>query len=312
MENISNSMAGEGRVGFRRAIVLGAGAIGSYYGALLSRRIEVLLVGRKEHVKAINAKGLSVSGAFEEKYGVRASMKLRDFISDGLVLLTTKAHESETAIMEVADLLNPGTVVLVLQNGLGNEALVRALVDPRIEVVRGLTSAGIEFLAPGEITVKLVGETILPNTETGERIRTLFESCGVKAILSDGIDVDIWRKLTMNCVINPLTTLFRVPNREIAADSLKDVRSRIVGECVEVARREGVRLNPHISEDITKSVASYSNLSSMCQDIIKGKRTEIDFINGKVAELGRKHGVETPMNDVMTALIKFMEGKSRR
>jgi len=113
----------------------------------------------------------------------------------------------------------------------------------------------------------------------------------------------------MNCVINPLTAIFRVPNNEIAVESLRGVRRRIVDECVRVAREEGVVLDPALSEAVTSAAARYSNLSSMCQDIIKRRKTEIDFLNGRVAELGRRHGVDTPVNDTMTALIRFLEGR---
>jgi len=122
------------------------------------------------------------------------------------------------------------------------------------------------------------------------------------------MDVEIWRKLTLNCVINPLTALFRVPNKEIAHDSLREIRRGIVDECIRVAKEEGVVLDPSLQEEVNTATISYSNKSSMCQDIIKGRKTEIDFLNGKISELGQRHGVPTPVNDVLTALIRFMEG----
>jgi 2-dehydropantoate 2-reductase len=103
--------------------------------------------------------------------------------------------------------------------------------------------------------------------------------------------------------------VFRVPNTEIAVEGLREVRRDIVDECVMVAEREGVHIEGDLEEEISKAAASYSNLSSMCQDIKKGRRTEIGFLNGKVCELGRRHGVATPVNDVLTSLIRFMEGK---
>jgi len=109
-------------------------------------------------------------------------------------------------------------------------------------------------------------------------------------------------------VINPLTALFRVPNKEIANDSLREIRRRIVDECIRVAKEEGVVLDPSLQEEVNTATISYSNKSSMCQDIIKGRKTEIDFLNGKISELGQRHGVPTPVNDVLTALIRFMEG----
>ncbi len=113
----------------------------------------------------------------------------------------------------------------------------------------------------------------------------------------------------MNCVINPLTALLRVPDNEVAADCLRDLRRRIVEECVAVARAEGVDLDMGILEELEGVIPSYRNFSSMCQDVMRGKRTEIDFLNGKVVELGRRHGIETPVNEAMVSLIRFLEGR---
>ena len=294
---------------FAKVIVLGAGAIGSYYGSALSRGADVLLVGRKGHVDAINEGCLEVSGAMEGSFPVEASKELNQVPDDSLIVLTTKAYDIEEAVNGIRGLLKPGATILVLQNGLGNEELVQALVGPEVKVARGLASTGVEFLAPGRIEVKLVRETVLPNTEIGGRIGRLFDSCGLEARLSDTMDVEIWRKLTMNCVINPLTALFRVPNTEIAVEGLRGVRRGIVDECVEVSASVGVILEGNLEDEIAWAAASYSNVSSMCQDILKGRRTEIGFLNGKVGEIGRDHGVPTPVNDVLTALIRFMEGK---
>ncbi len=295
--------------GFEGIIVLGAGAIGSFYGALLSRVADVLLVGNRRHVEAVRANGLLVSGLVEGRFMLEATAEPSGIPDGFLVLLTTKAHDSEAAVMGVRGLLKPDNVILLLQNGLRNEELVRDLVDPSTEVVRGLVSSGVEFLSPGRIEVKLFGETVLPKTPTCERVKRLFESCGLKTRLAERMDFEIWRKLALNCVVNPLTALFRVPNREIASGSLEEVRRRIVEECIRVAAKEGVTLDPTLADEVTKAAASYTNISSMCQDVIKGKKTEIDFLNGMVSELGRKHGVQTPVNDVITSLIRYMEGR---
>jgi len=303
-------MKGDEGGGFGSVVVLGAGAIGSYYGALLSRKVDVLLVGRREHVEAINSRGLVLSGVVGGRFHVRASEGLKSVPRGCLLLLTTKAHDAEAAIEPVKGLLRPDTTILVLQNGLGNEETVRALVGPALTVVRGLASSGVEFPRPGRVEVKHAGATVLPKDPVGERIRELFESCGLETRLSERMDYEVWRKLAMNCVINPLTAMFRVPNREIASETLADVRGRIVEECRGVAAAEGVALEPSLAEEIASAAASYPNLSSMCQDVVRGRRTEIGFLNGRVSELGRRHGVPTPVNDVMIALVRFMEGRN--
>ncbi|MCW3988653.1 MAG: ketopantoate reductase family protein [Candidatus Bathyarchaeota archaeon] len=294
---------------FTKVIVMGAGAIGSYYGSMLSRKTDVLLISRRGHMDAVNSRGLEVTGAVEGTFDLDASTELGSIPGGSLIILTTKAYDIEEAVNEFRALLKPDTVILVLQNGLGNEDLVQSIVGPEVDVVRGLASTGVEFLSPGRIEVKLVRETVLPKTAVGEKIGRLFDLCGLGVQLSERMDVEVWRKLTMNCVINPLTALFRVPNTEIAVEGLREVRKGIVDECIRIAQKEGVILEGDLEGEISRAAASYSNISSMCQDIMKGRRTEIGFLNGKVSELGRRHGVATPVNDVLTSLIRFMEGK---
>lgn len=292
-----------------RVIVLGAGAIGSYYGALLSKRNDVLLVGRSSHVEAINSRGLVLSGEVEGVFKVKAAAEVDEVPAGSLVLLTTKAYDSEEAVRSIKDHMGRNSVILVLQNGLGNEEVVKNLVGKEVEVVRGLTTSGVEFTEPGRITVKLAGETTLERGRTGERIAELFNSCGLKTRLSDNMAHELWSKLTMNCVINPLSAILRVPDKEIAADSLRIIRRRIVEECVSVGRAEGVELDMGILEKLEGVIPTYENYSSMCQDLMKGKPTEIDFLNGKVVELGRRHRIPTPVNETITSLIKFLEVK---
>ncbi len=294
---------------FTKVIILGAGAIGNYYGSMLSRKTDVLLVGRQRHVDAVNSQGLEVTGAIEGVFGLDASTEISGNLEGSLIILTTKAYDIEEAVNEFRESLKTDTVILVLQNGLGNEDLVQSLVSPEVDVVRGLASTGVEFLSPGRIEVMWIRETVLPKTAAGEKIGRLFDQCGLEARFSERMDIEIWRKLTMNCVINPLSALFRVPNTEIAVDSLREVRKGIVDECIRVAEWEGVRLEGDLEGEVSRTAASYSNVSSMCQDIKKGRRTEIHFLNGKISELGRRHGVATPVNDVLTSLIRFMEGK---
>lgn len=186
---------------------------------------------------------------------------------------------------------------------MGNDVIVKSILSPSVQVVRGLTSAGGDY-TPGRISVKLAGETVLPRSPAGERIRDAFVSCGLETRLTDRIDNEVWRKLTMNCVINPLSAILRVPDRDVAAYPLRALRKGIA-----VAAAEGVTLELTLPAEITKAAVGYTNLSSMCQDILRGRKTEIGFLNGRVVELGRLHRVASPFNEVITGLIRFMEGE---
>ncbi|MFB0523289.1 MAG: ketopantoate reductase family protein [Candidatus Bathyarchaeia archaeon] len=291
---------------FNKIFALGAGAVGSSYGALLSRKNDVTLIGNKAHLNAIRSKGLTLSGDIQETFFIKAETEIKEIPTKSLILLTTKAHDSARAIKEVKDMLKEDTVILILQNGLGNKEVVKAIVGDKGEVIRGVPKIAAEFLKPGEVTF-WNGETILEKTRTGRAIAALFNECGLKARISNEIDREIWTKLILNCVVNPLTAILQVRNNVILVNSLKPLRSRIMKECVEVGKCEGIEFQPNVNESIDKCIARYENYSSMCQDIMKRKETEIDFINGKIVELGRKHKIPTPINGAMTSLVKFLE-----
>ena len=293
---------------FQKIFVLGAGAIGSFYGALLSRKNDVTLIGRRSHVEAINAKGLEISGDVQERFFVKAETKIKRIHPHSLILLTTKAHDSAKALTDTKSLLKDNTVILILQNGLGNKELVEGIVGDKIEVLRGLVIVGAEFSEPGKI-IFWNGETILEQTETSVKIAELFNESGLKTRVSNEFEREVWNKLVVNCVVNPLTAILRVRDNEIVTEALKEVRHGIIDECVRVGRAEGMVFEPDLKGLIDKSILRYINFSSMCQDLMRGKRTEIDFLNGKIVELGRRHHVPTPINETLVSLIKSLEAK---
>lgn len=293
---------------FRKIFVLGAGAIGSSVGALLSRKNDVALIGNKAHVNAINSSGLTIKGEIAGKFSVKAETRIEEIPPNSLIILTTKAHDASGAISALKHLLKKDTVILVLQNGLKIKEQIQRTVGDEIKVVRGVVLMGAEFLQLGNIAF-WNGEIIIEKTEAGEKIATLFRESGLKAIVSGDISKEEWTKLVVNCVINPLTAIFRVRNNEIGVDSLKPIRHRIVEECVAVAKAEGMRLKPSLKNDIDRAILGYTNYSSMCQDIMKAKKTEIDFLNGTIVRLGKKHGISTPINEALVGFIKFLETK---
>lgn len=294
---------------FSKIFILGAGAIGSVYGALLSESNDVTLIGNKAHVEAINAKGLSIVGDIEKTFRPKVDTDIRSIPQKALIILTTKAYDSAKAIEGIRKLLKKDTVILILQNGLGNEEIVRCIVGDRVKILRGVTKMASESSKPGKIRF-WSGETIIESNEDSTKIVEIFNACGLKASLSEDIDREVWTKLVVNSVVNPLTALFRVRNCAIGGDSLKTVRHGIVRECVEVAKAEGIALPENLAVRIDKRLSSYTNFSSMYQDIVKGKKTEIDFLNGKIVDLGKKHHIQTPINEALVSLIKFLEGEN--
>lgn len=294
---------------FSKIIILGAGAIGSLYGAFLSKRNDVTLIGNRAHVEAVNSKGLMISGESDKTFRLKAYTEIRKITERTLIILTTKAYDSTTSIARMKRLLKKDTLILVLQNGLGNEERVKHASEGKAKVLRGITTMAAEFFEPGEIRF-WKGETIVEQNEDAKKIMEVFSECGLKTRLSSNIEKEIWDKLIVNCVVNPLSALLRVRNCEIVTDSLKTVRYEIVRECVEVGRAEGMGFPQDFWTEIDHKISKYTNFSSMYQDVIKGKKTEIDFLNGKIVELGRKHHILTPVNKTLTSLTKFMEEKN--
>jgi 2-dehydropantoate 2-reductase len=295
-------------VSFQKIFVLGAGAIGSTYGALLSQRNDVTLIGRKAHVDAINKNGLALSGDVNDKFFVKAKTAIKEIPSSTLILLTTKAYDAAGAVADIRPLLRRDTVILVLPNGLGIKEIVEKVVEGKAEVVRGLVTLAAEFFEPGKISF-WQGETILESTQTSERIARVLNESGLKTKISNEMQEEIWKKLIVNCVLNPLTAILQVRNNEIMVDSLKEIRHKIIQECIAVGEAEGIDFESSLEECIERKIAGYTNYSSMCQDMMKRKKTEIDFLNAKIVELGRTHGIPTPVNEALVGLIRFLEAR---
>ncbi|MDH5783827.1 MAG: 2-dehydropantoate 2-reductase, partial [Candidatus Bathyarchaeota archaeon] len=235
---------------------------------------------------------------------------IKEIPSDTLILLTTKAYDAAGAVTGIKPLLRKDTVILVLQNGLGIKDIVEKVVEGKAEVVRGLVTLAAEFFEPGKISFWR-GETFLESTQTSERIARVFNVVGLKTMISNEMQEETWKKLIVNCVLNPLTVILQVRNNEIMVDSLKEIRHEIIQESIAVGNAEGVSFESNLEECIERKIARYTNYSSMCQDIMKRKKTEIDFLNGKIVELGRKHGIPTPVNDTLVGLIKFFEVRGK-
>jgi 2-dehydropantoate 2-reductase len=293
---------------FEHIFILGAGAIGSVYGGLLSEKNNVTLIGNVTHVEAIKANGLSIVGDIKRVFHPEATAQIDSIPRRSLVLLTTKAYDSAEAVRGIRRLLKKDTVILILQNGLGNEDIVRRIVSGRAKVLRGITKMAAEFSKPGRIRFWR-GKTVIEQNHDSTKIVSIFNASGLESRLSKDIDTDVWNKLVVNCVVNPLTAILHVRNCKIWEHSLRNVIDDVIRECVQVARAEGISLPRSLKGRIDGRVAGYTNFSSMHQDIVKGKRTEIDFLNGMIVELGKKHHIATPVNETLVSLIKFLEGK---
>ena len=228
-----------------------------------------------------------------------------------MIILTTKAQDAVKSVSKLKPLLRNDSVLLVLQNGLAIKELIQEVIGDAVEVVRGLVLMAAEFLKPGKITF-WQGSTIIERTKTGKRIQALFKENGLETRLTPEIKKEEWNKLIFNCVINPLSAVLRVKDNEIEAPAIKEIRHRIVEECSLVAKAEGIHLGHSLGNEIDRKIKGYTNYSSMYQDVVKGKKTEIGFLNGKIVELGRRHGIKTPVNETIGGFNQILGGKEMR
>jgi 2-dehydropantoate 2-reductase len=293
-------------------VVLGAGAIGSVYGAQLSSAHDVMLLTRPEHAARINRDGLRMEGAAGGTFRLRAATTIEALEPGTLVILTTKVCDSEAAVRGIAPLLLPDTVVLCVQNGLYSEDVVKAVVGDRCLVLRAITHFGAVFRTPGVVELKVASYTSIERSPRSAELAEAFSRCGLDGRVADRIKDEMWQKLVVNCVINPINAMTRTEVGAIADERLNPLKQLIVDECVRVAERDGVTLEGDLVGAINRTYRSSRNLSSMQQDLIRGRRTEIDFLNGAVVRLGVTYGIACPVNRALADIVIAMEAREGR
>jgi 2-dehydropantoate 2-reductase len=288
-------------------IVLGAGAIGSLYGAKLAAQNNVTLVTRAEHAAAINSRGLRIEGIESEVVHVHAATEIQQVGPEALIILTTKVPDSAAALHPIAPLVRDDTTILCLQNGLGSERIARAALGDRGIALRGITQFGAIFEAPGVIQFMARGYTVIEQDERSGRLANVLSAAGLDCRISPDIRVDVWHKLVVNCVVNPITAILGCEVGGIANPQLDPLKRLVIDECVAIAAAEGVTFRNDFRREIDDFFRPSHNIASMLQDLRRGRPTEIDYMNGAVAALGAQHNVACPVNGALSAIIKSME-----
>ena len=294
---------------FNHIIVLGAGAIGSLYAAKLAAHYDVTVVARPPHVDAINRDGLRIVGLEEHTCRIGAVTRVDSIGPRTLILLTTKVNDSRHAVAPLTDALRDDTVILCVQNGLHSEAIVKAATGNRCLVLRAITQFGGIFREPGVIDYKFRGSTLIEASPQSATIADVLTACGLDGRVTENIAVEIWRKLIFNCVINPITSIIGSDVGSIADTTLDPLKQLVVDECLQVARADGVRFDIDFLTTIREIYGATRNIASMRQDLLKGKPTEIDHMNGAVVDMGERFGVACPVNAALVAIVKAMEAR---
>lgn len=283
----------------KKIIVVGAGAIGSLLAAMLSKQIRVVVVGRRGHVGAIKEQGLKITGLINKRFKLEATTIVPKIDEETIIFLTMKAQDVGLAVEMFKKQLKKDTVIVCMQNGLGSDEVVRRMVNCR--VVCAVTYLSAEMVAPG--TIRYVGDLPSYFGKDDKDIASIFNKVGLKTKIVGEIKQEVWKKLVFNCVINGLGTILGVANNELGDPRLDEIKIALVGECVRVGDKEGIKLGNNLLDQINEFIKSSTNVNSTLQDIRKNKTTEIEFLNGAIVRLGKKHGITTPINQMIYDLV---------
>ena len=305
-----------------KVAVLGAGAMGCLFGGLLAEKgLNVILIDVwKEHVEAINKKGLKMDGHGGDRFiKVQATTDPSTVGVVDAVIVMCKATVLEPALNSIKNIIGEKTVFMSFQNGFGHEAIMQKIVGVE-KVLGGTTTQASNILGPGHIMNHAALPSWIGEYEGGmsERVKVVadtFTAYNLETIAADDVKKRKWMKLFALTAIGPLSAIFDLHHTDLyinnnANDVSRSLGKEIILETRQVALADGIE----VSEDeclfmFNKIVDSnQTNKSSMAFDVQYKRKTEIDFINGVVSSLGKKHGIKTPLNDLMYKMIKVKEG----
>jgi 2-dehydropantoate 2-reductase len=298
-----------------RIAVVGAGAVGGYFGGMLARSgLPVVMIGRKSFVDAVRANGLVIERpAGQERITVEAATQVDAVAGAGIVLFCVKSNDTVSAAKEIAPFLARDALLVCLQNGVDNVERIRDATN--IAALPAAVYIGVSVPEPGRIKHVARGDLIIgPEDERTRGLQELFAHAGISCRITSNIDGEMWIKLLCNCALNAISALGRARYGEIAENpDARKLMQIVVDEVLAVARAAGVRL-PNI-EDSTAGMAAAMEIatqmsaafSSTAQDIQRGKMTEIDSLNGYIARRGAELGIDVPVNHALFTLVKLVE-----
>jgi 2-dehydropantoate 2-reductase len=297
--------------------IVGCGAVGSIFAANLAQLDDAEVWAydlAREHVDAINANGLRLSGAGEVVGTVRATGDPADLPACDFGIVATKAMHTEPAIAATADAFAAGAVCSV-QNGIGNEEVLAGHV---LRVIRGTTFPAGRIVEPGHVQWDVKGDTTIgpfePSPAPLDQVERLAEACTRAGLPTEAVQDargPQWRKLIFNAATNPVGALTGLTHGRVCEDpALRRLVSGLVDEGKAVAAAQGIELDADPEELIdhaAKPEVAYDHKASMLQDVEARRQTEIDYLNGGIVRFGREHGVPAPLNEAILALVKGLE-----
>jgi 2-dehydropantoate 2-reductase len=307
-----------------RFLIMGAGSIGSVVGGFL--RLgghEVYLIGKGPHIEAVSERGLDIGGIWGERRvdAVNSATTVRAALDDGFEpewsLLSVKSYDTRSALEDLRPALSGQRGVISLQNGLGNVEAINEAAPGM--AVGGRVIFGATTVRPGRVDVTVCADDVLLGPAQGgpdgvEEVCEAFRESGIPCRFEERILSFIWDKVLYNVCLNALATLLKTNYGSLGNDpGTWSIMEELAREFYAVASAEGVELVSSSVEQYLERFRSdllpptREHRSSMQEDVEQGRRTEIGALNGAVSRMGRRHGIETPVNDALTAMIRFLE-----
>ena len=300
-----------------KIVIAGPGAMGSLFASYLAKSKEEIWLLDKDKARAerLNQNGISiegVSGLWQTR--VRVSADPKEIGKSDALLVCVKSYDTEKVINYARPIIDSNCSVLTLQNGIGNVEIISELLRGQ-NVFAGITSQGANLVEPGKLRHAGFGETVIGSldgklTSQLREIRQLFNEVGVPTRLSRDIKGALWSKLIINIGINALTAITHLRNGQLLEfTGTRAIMRQAVSEAARIAKRKRIKLQ--FDDPLTKveavCSATANNISSMLADILKKRRTEIDFINGIIVRQGESLGIPVPVNCLLVDLIKTIE-----
>lgn len=298
--------------------VLGAGAMGCLYGGLLATNDnEVWLIDIwKQHVDEINKGGLIIKDGDKKRVikNVKATTNPNKIGVVDLILIFVKSTITDKALRSAKSIIGENTLVLTLQNGLGNIEKIQSVIGEN-NIIAGTTAHGSTLIEPGKIYhagkgLTIIGEIDGSSMRRTQSIKELFTLCEIKTVITNNVLGVIWDKLLVNLGINAITALTELKNGQLLDfEEAEELLENAVNEGIRVSKAKKITLINENPVKHTKKVCrlTANNKSSMLQDIINKRKTEIEMINGAIVREGKKYDIPTPVNLALTNLIKIKE-----
>jgi 2-dehydropantoate 2-reductase len=294
-----------------KVAVMGAGAVGCFFGAMLARAgHEVALIGRPTHVDAIRAQGLLLDTRdFQTYIPMEAGTGPDVARGASVVLFCVKSADTESAGRALAPHLAPDALVLSLQNGVDNPERLQAVLPHT--VVPAVVYVATEMAGPGHVKHHGRGELVIGPSSGSQRFADECGAAGIPVDISDNVMGALWAKLIVNCAYNALSAIARLPYGELyKGPGVQQVMRDVVHECLAVAQAEGIKVPGDSWAAVLKIVETMpTQFSSTAQDMARGKATEIDYLNGYIDRKGREHAIATPVNRALHAMVKLLENR---